>query len=240
MQCIILAGGKGSRLGDLGVDRPKHLVPVLGRPFADLQLDWLARSGVKRVLYCIGHLGHLIVDHVGSGRRFGVDVTYCDEGTDLRGTGGGLRLALDRGLLEDRFLVLYGDSYLRVDLREMWAFATSTHTAATMAIFRNDGQFDTSNVQFENGRLVLYDKGAVGRGTGRQMNYIDYGISVIDRDAIRRIPPGVPFDLAELQSTLSGEGQMSGFVVHERFYEVGTPEGILELERFLAAQEGRT
>ena len=120
MQCVILAGGRGDPARTTGADRPKHLVTVAGRPFADLQLDWLAAAGVDNVVYCIGHLGDQIVDHVGDG-AFGLRIDYCDEGTDLRGTGGALRLALDEGKLDERFFVLYGDSFLRLDLAEMWA-----------------------------------------------------------------------------------------------------------------------
>jgi NDP-sugar pyrophosphorylase family protein len=232
MQCMILAGGRGTRLGELGRSRPKNLVMVLGRPFADLQLDWLAAQGVSDVLYSIGHHGSQIAQYVGGGERFGLTVRYSDEGHDLRGTGGAIRLAYDRGLLEPRFLVLYGDSYLRIDLQQLWNSAAASGAPMTMAVFENNGAHERSNVWFENGRVRLYDKHASGR-SARRMGHIDYGVSVLDRSVAERIPLGV-YDLAELQHELSTSGEVAGYEVQDRYFEVGTPEGIAELEAFLS------
>jgi len=236
MQCVILAGGRATRLGPLGADRPKHLVPVAGRPFADLQLAWLTASGVDDVLYCIGHLGGQIVDHVGDGSLFGLRVDYCDEGPALRGTGGALRLALERGQLDERFLVLYGDSFLRVDLDDLWTSAATDDTSSTMAVFRNDDGPGVSNVCFEHGRVVRYDK-SVDDPAAEGLRHIDYGVSVFSRRSIRLIAPDTVADLAQLQAALSSAGQLGGHEVHERFYEVGTAHGIAELENYLATAE---
>ena len=100
-ECVILAGGVASRLGAQAGELPKTLVPVAGRPFADYQLTWLAEEGVEDVVYCIGYRGDQIRDYVGDGARWGLSVTYVDEGADLRGTGGALRLAYDEGALAE-------------------------------------------------------------------------------------------------------------------------------------------
>ena len=155
-----------------------------------------------------------------------------DEGHDLRGTGGAIRLAYDRGLLEPRFLVLYGDSYLRIDLQQLWNSAAASGAPMTMAVFENNGAHERSNVGFEDGRVRLYDKHASGR-SARRMGHIDYGVSVLDRSVAERIPLGV-YDLAELQHELSTSGEVAGYEVQDRYFEVGTPEGLAELEAFLS------
>src|SRR5258705_5773875 len=112
MQCVILAGGLATRLWPATQTIPKLLIPINGRPFADYQLGWLARQNVTDVVYCIGYLGEQVRAAVGDGSRLGVGVRYADEGHELKGTGGALRVALDAGLLAESFFVLYGDSFL--------------------------------------------------------------------------------------------------------------------------------
>src|SRR5260370_40089666 len=116
MQCVVLAGGLGTRLGARTRDVPKGMVRVAGEPFVQRQLALLADQGFSRVVLCIGHLGSQIRDFVGDGSRWGLEVDYADEGEELQGTGGALRLAFDAGLLDDRFAVLYGASYLPIDI----------------------------------------------------------------------------------------------------------------------------
>ena len=99
VDAVVLVGGKGTRLAPLTDSRPKALVEVAGRPFADRQLALLRSDGATRIVYCIGHLGHQVRAHVGDGSRFGLAVDYVDDGERPLGTGGPLRVALDAGLL---------------------------------------------------------------------------------------------------------------------------------------------
>lgn len=232
MQCVILAGGLGTRLASLTKTIPKALVPVAGRPFADWQLSWLATEGVTGVVVCVGYLGHLIEEHLGNGSAWGIDVTYSREGGTLLGTAGALRLALDANLLEDDFFVLYGDSYLCVNLTAMHEAFRAHGLPTLMAVFRNEGRWGTSNVVVRDGRVVTYRKDL--ERTPWQMQWIDYGICAVERDLIRRcVPPGRVVDLAPVVSEQAAQGQVAAYEVHERFYEVGSPGGLAELERRL-------
>ncbi len=231
-ECVILAGGLASRLGTHAGDLPKTLVPVAGRPFADHQLAWLATQGVADVVYCIGYRGDQIRNYVGDGARWGVRVTYVDEGADLRGTGGALRLALDQGVLAECFALLYGDSYLRADLPGVFAAFHGSGRPALMTVLRNDGRWDRSNADFDGVLVTRYSK------TEGDFSWIDYGLSILARDVIARISPQEPVDLADLYSELAREGQLAGFEVKERFYEIGSREGLAELERLLAIRQG--
>src|SRR5256885_10365147 len=102
-QCVILAGGRGTRMRPYTNGVPKALLPVLGRPFVDWQLRRLAASGVERVTLCIGYGGEMLQSYVGDGSRYGLTTRWVSEGDDLLGTGGALRLAHDEGALEDVF-----------------------------------------------------------------------------------------------------------------------------------------
>src|SRR6187399_822153 len=160
MQCVILAGGLGTRMRPRTETVPKSLLEVAGRPFIDHQLAWLAAHGTREVVLSVGHLGEMIEAHVGDGSRFGVSVRYVSEGSALRGTAGALRLALDQGVLDEEFLLTYGDAYLPVDFAAVAAAFQHSGKEALMTVFENEGRWDTSNVVFDrvSSLVALYDK----------------------------------------------------------------------------------
>ena len=232
MQCLILAGGLGTRMRPATERVPKAMLPVAGRPFVDHQLELLARQGVRRVVFSIGFLGDMLSDHVGDGSRWGLQVCFIDEGPRLRGTAGAIRLAIDRGCLERGFLVLYGDSYLPIDLAPLWAVSGGGR-APVMTVLRNDGKWDRSNVRLEGGR-AFYDK-RVADPVAAGMHHIDYGISVMTRDAIlAAVAADTVADLADVFHAISQRGELAAHEVFTRFYEIGSPSGLADLEGFLA------
>jgi NDP-sugar pyrophosphorylase family protein len=232
MQCVILAGGIGSRMWPETRTTPKTLLPIAGRPFAEWQLEWLARSGIDEVIYSLGYLARDVRDFVGDGGRFGLKVSYVDEGDDRRGTAGALRLCLDEGVLDEDFLVLYGDSWLQVDPVHVLRVARQRAQPALMTVYRNLGQWDASNVIFDGELVVRYEKG-LGPPPPR-MCWIDYGLSAWRRQVIAdRILPSVVADLAPLCHDLAAAGELAGYEVADRFYEIGSAQGRDELVRHL-------
>lgn len=230
---MILAGGRGDRMRPLTDSLPKTLLPVAGEPFASHQLAWLAREGVKRVVYCIGYRGDMVRLHVGDGARWGLAVEYVDEGEKLRGTAGALRLALDQGVLASRFLVLYGDSYLPIALEPVWSAFEASGRPGLMTVLRNEGRWDRSNAVVEDGVVSLYDK-APGE-TPRAMQWIDYGLSALQQSVVEtRIPASGFAALTDLFHELSLDGELAAYEVQERFFEIGSAPGLAELERHLA------
>lgn len=237
VQCVILAGGLGTRMRPHTASTPKTLLPVAGHPFAWWQLTWLAGSGVTSVVYCIGHLGDQIREYVRDGSRFGVRASFVDEGTQLRGTAGALRLAAEQGALADRFLVLYGDSWLQIDVADVYRAAEASGRAALMTVFENRGKWDGSNAVYADGLVRRYEKGL--DPPPLDMHWIDYGLLVFTRDVIlERVPPGEPSDLAPLCTALAAAGELSGYPAAARFYEIGSPEGHHEAEQLLLARSG--
>jgi N-acetyl-alpha-D-muramate 1-phosphate uridylyltransferase len=225
MQCVVLAGGRGTRLGPLAQHTPKNLVSVLGHPFAAYQLRWLVRQGVSDVVMCIGHLGELIRIELGDGTKFGLRLRYVQESDRLLGTGGALRLAYEADLLQQDFLVTYGDSLLDLDVADLVTLYQKGRTPALMSVLRNGGRFDRSNASFD-GRLVRYDK----RNPTAEMEWIDYGILALSRDVVAALPTDEVVDLADVLAELSSADELAGFEATRRFYEIGTPVSLAEFE----------
>jgi N-acetyl-alpha-D-muramate 1-phosphate uridylyltransferase len=236
-EVAILAGGKATRMGPLTANVPKFLLEVAGRPFADHQLTWLAASGVDRVVLCVGHLGDRIREVVGDGAGWGLEVDYVDDGPSLLGTGGALRRAFDEGALSAVFAVLYGDSYLTVELGEVYRDFETRRPPALMCTYRNRGRWDASNASVRDGWVSRYEKGLADPAAAG-MDEIDYGLSVLDRDlVVPTIPPGEPVDLADVYTRLAAQGRLAAHHVEDRFYEIGSPAGLAELDAALRARD---
>jgi dTDP-glucose pyrophosphorylase len=223
----VLAGGAASRLRPLTETTPKSLVDVAGKPFIVHQMNLLRREGVERVVLCVSHLGEKIRQFVGDGANFGLQVSFSFDGDRLLGTGGALRRALP--LLGDAFFVLYGDSYLDVALRPIELVFRRQKLPALMTVFRNEGRWDTSNVAYDGTRILRYDK----RSRTPDMRYIDYGLSILTADALAGEAAERPFDVAEVYSGLAARDMLAGYEVFRRFYEIGTPAGLAETDRYL-------
>lgn len=224
----ILAGGLATRLRPLTETIPKSLIDVAGRPFLSHQLEQLAAQGLKKVVLCVGHLGEMIEKDYGDGSAYGIDLKYSFDGPVLLGTGGALRQALPE--LGKAFYVLYGDSYLPVDFQEIGRTFNESGADGLMTVFRNEGLYDTSNVWFEGGRILRYDKNV----RLPEMRHIDYGLSLFKADAFSDIRPDQKVDLADIMQDLLAKGRLTGFEVHKRFYEIGSHTGLAELNRLLA------
>lgn len=233
-QCVILAGGLGTRVRHLNASVPKALLHVNGRPFIDHQLAWLGSHGVEEVVLSIGYLGAQLREHVGVGERYGLRVRYVDEGEVLRGTAGALRFALDAGVLRERFLLTYGDSYLPIDFAAFAAAFARSGAPAMMSVIRNQGRWDKSNTIVEDGAIQLYDKHPSAADYAR-MQHTDYGLLAFDRRVIEeRVAAGARADLADVLHALSLERSLAAYEVRERFYEIGSEQGLADLEAFLA------
>lgn len=226
----ILAGGLATRLRHITEKIPKSLVTVAGRPFLAHQLEYLRDQGITSVVLCVGHLGEMVREQFGDGAAWGLRLQYSSDGDVLLGTAGALRRALP--LLGERFFVLYGDSYLLVQYGAVERAFAASGKQALMTVFRNEGRWDTSNVRFEDGEIRAYDK----RSQAPDMQFIDYGLSMFHASALEAVPPGEVRDLAGLMKQLVEAREMAGFEAAERFYEIGSPAGLAELNTYL---EGR-
>jgi NDP-sugar pyrophosphorylase family protein len=226
----ILAGGLATRLRPITETVPKALIEVAGRPFIDHQLAYLAGQGIAQVVLCVGYLGEQIQGVVGDGSTWRLAVQYVFDGPHLLGTGGALRQALP--LLGQRFFVLYGDSYLPIAFAPVAEAFESSGCPALMTVLRNADRWDTSNVEYADGRIVEYNK----RVRRPEMQHIDYGLGLLRAEVLGARPPATTFDLADVYHELSLAGQLAGYEVHERFYEIGSHDGLAEADIFLTTR----
>ncbi len=222
----ILAGGLATRLRPITEKIPKSLVPVAGRPFLAHQLEMLHARGICRAVLCIGYLGEMIQREFGD-EAYGVKLDYSFDGEKLLGTGGAIKRALPK--LGAEFFILYGDSYLPVQYAPVAEFFHRSGKPGLMTVYRNEGKFDASNVVFRDGEIVVYDK----KINLPEMRHIDYGLSVFKSAVFDAYAADRVFDLAEVMGRLVREKQLAGYEVPERFYEMGSPAGLAELETIL-------
>jgi NDP-sugar pyrophosphorylase family protein len=223
----ILAGGLATRMRPRTETIAKSMLEVAGEPFIAHQLRLLRREGVDSVVLCLGFLGEQVAEYVGDGSRFGLRVAVSYDGPALLGTGGALQTALP--LLGRTFFVLYGDSYLDVPMREVWDRFRQSGQPALMTVHRNEGRWDTSNVVYDGSRVAYYSK----RDRRPDMDYIDFGLGLLSAVLFEERPAEQGFDLAELYEALAASGRLAGWESRQRFFEIGTPSGLAETDRYL-------
>jgi NDP-sugar pyrophosphorylase family protein len=229
----LLAGGLATRLRPVTETVPKSMLAVAGEPFLAHQLRLLARQDVRDVVLCCGYLGEQIENFVGDGSRFGCRVRYSYDGPALLGTGGAIRKALP--LLGPDFWVMYGDSYLTAPFSPVLKAFRDSRKLALMTVFANDNRWDRSNVEFNRGAIVRYDKQADGQSPdGFRMKHIDYGLGLFSAQVFERWTEARTFDLSQVQRHLVEQGEMAGYEVRERFYEIGSVTGLAETDALLS------
>lgn len=223
----LLAGGLATRLRPITEKIPKLLVEVAGEPFFSHQLRLLKKSGLTRVVLCVGYLGEMIVERYRDGAEWGVHIEYSFDGPKLLGTGGALIQALPQ--LGAAFYVLYGDSYLPVNYQRVGEYFLRSGKLGLMTVFENRGRYDASNVWFADGEIKIYDK----QTKSPQLQHIDYGLGLFRSAAFDGFPRDRPVDLADVQKSLVARHELAGFEMPERFFEIGSHEGLRELDRRL-------
>lgn len=224
----IIAGGMATRLLPVTENIPKSLVDINGEPFISHQLRLLRSRGIARVVICAGYMGEMIRDLVGNGSQFDIQVEYSFDGETPLGTGGAVKKA--RAQLGESFFVLYGDSYLPCSYKDVQTAFENSGKEAVMTVFHNEDAGDRSNVEFEDGQILVYKK----EPRNPRMKHIDYGLGAFQKEAFDVIPENTRYDLADLYQHLLKKGELAAFEVRERFYEIGSFEGLEVLKEHLA------
>ncbi len=234
MQAVVLAGGLATRMRPRTLTVPKSMLEVAGRPFVDWQLERFAEAGIRHVVMCVAHLAEQIEAHVGDGSKYGLRVSWSHEGPTLLGTGGAIRSALE--MLEPMFLVTYGDSYLPFDYGEpLRVLQSHDDCDGVMAVYRNAGAFDASNVVTDGVWVQRYEKG----NPDPAFDHIDYGATAVRRDVIAALAPGEKAGFDAIQRQLADRKRLRACVARERFFEIGSPEGLDALDRLLTERPTR-
>jgi len=229
MQRVILAGGSATRMRPMSLDIPKSMIKIEGKPFLEYQLELLRKNQIMEVALCIGHLGWQIRRYFGNGNKFGVNIKYSDEKDDLLGTGGALKKA--ENLLQDEFLVMYGDSYLSIDFGAVASYFKQFRKKSLVVVYENQNKFDKSNIELEENLVKAYDKNNQG------MSFIDAGVSVLKKEVLKLVPSKCDFPLEKLYQMLIKEKEMLAYQTAQRFYEIGSFEGLEEFKNLVQVFE---
>jgi NDP-sugar pyrophosphorylase family protein len=223
----ILAGGLAMRLRPATEKTPKALLSVAGEPFLVHELRLLHSEGFRNIVICVGYLGETIKANIGDGSTFGLHVNYSFDAPTLLGTGGALKRALPK--LGEKFLVTYGDSYMPVDYAAIVQAFVASGKPGLMTVFENEGRWDASNLWFERGEIRRYNK----KLRTPEMRHIDYGIAVLSASVFDSFCGDAIFDLADVCSRLISDKQLAAYEVKQRFYEIGSHQGLAELDSLL-------
>ena len=221
----ILSGGLSKRLGKKAENIPKALLDISGKPFILRQLNYLKDQGFKNVVICTGHYGDKIKNFVGNGSQYNINVTYSDDGNKLLGTGGSIKKAST--ILDKNFFILYGDSFLPINFSKIEKVFFDQKKPALMTVLKNLNQWDKSNAYFKN-KSVIYNKKNPEKG----MDYIDYGLNVVNNSIFDNFIENKNFDIAEVFENLSKNNLLAGHEVKERFYEIGSISGLNDTIKF--------
>ncbi|MBI5396560.1 MAG: NTP transferase domain-containing protein [Verrucomicrobia bacterium] len=231
MQAVILAGGRGERLRPLTDNIPKPMVPIRGRPYLAHQLDELKRQGIDDVVLLTGYLGETIESFFGDGAALGMRVRYSREPSPL-GTGGALKLA--EPLLAGELVLIYGDSYLPVRYAEPLARLRASGAEALVVAFDNSkATVDVPNnlALDAAGFVTRYAKGA---GAAAGLTHVEAGVLALARRVLGRIPAGCVCSLEqEIFPQLIAERGLAAWTTTQRFYDIGTPRRLKEIEKVL-------
>jgi D,D-heptose 1,7-bisphosphate phosphatase len=231
----ILAGGVGSRLKARSGLLPKPMVKILGKPTLEWQLELCKRYNFEKICLLVHYEHEVIRDYFGNGERLGVELTYALENRP-RGTGGALRDALER--FDDRFLVLYGDTFADIDLRAFWDAHASQKAGASLFLHPNDHPEDSDLVELDEKSQVLaihsypHSSGAVFP------NIVNAALYVMERDRFGEVNlDETKPDIAKsvLPAMLKAGERIFGYVSCEYIKDMGTPERLDKVERDIHA-----
>ncbi len=231
---LILCGGLGKRLGAFVKGVPKSLVDIGGEPFLSHQLKLLKREGATRVVLLVGHLGDKIKEFIEKADDFQMAITCVEDGEKALGTGGCVAKVLDE--VGDEFAVMYGDSYLDISMAPVYKAFKDFGLPGLMTVLENNphnnNQWEVSNVEFdrETGKVMVYDK----KKPAEAMHHIDFGLSFFQKTAFDNFKKKKSFDLGLVFQDLTKAGKLAGYEVHRRFYDLNTPERLIETRAYLS------
>ena len=203
------------------------MVPVNGKPFLQIIVEYFRGQGITRFVFCSGNLHENIEAYFEDGSKFGVEITHSPEPEPL-GTGGALVNA--RHLLDDKFFLAYGDSYLPLELARFTEMMESQKALGVIAVYENKEKLAPNNVRIaDEGRVMDYIK----KNPPSSMNCLEAGLSLYDR-SILDLAPDRKFSLEEaILPQIINRGRLFGLLTPRRFYDMGTPEGLERAKREL-------
>ena len=224
---LIICGGLGTRLYPITKNLPKSLIEINNRPFIYWQLKYIEQQGFKDIHLCLGNMGEMVEEAVKKFKLINLNITFSYDGDKLLGTGGAIVNALSN--VTDDLFIQYGDSYLPVNYKKIQNSYLSNDKKILMSIIKNNNKWDKSNVIYKDSKLLEYNK----KNYSDNMEYIDYGLSIVSKTIFESYNQKETIDLADIFQKASINSQIIGYEVSEKFYEIGSKEGIKDFKEYL-------
>ncbi len=230
MQMVILCGGLAKRLGDIAKDTPKSMIKIEGKPFLEYQIENLRKNSIKDIILCVGYLSEQIKNHFGNGEEFGVKIRYSNDGKKPLGPIGAIKNA--QSLLEDVFYIMYGDSYLMFDFKEVYSYFLKENKLGLMVVYKNYDKYDKSNIVVKNNMVVGYNE----YKKTKDMIYIDYGASILRKKSLNLVPEDTYYTTGEFFIDLIKNHELLAYEVKRRFYHIGNPDALEDFRAFIRSK----
>jgi len=224
MKALILAGGLGTRLQGVVSDRPKPMALIAGKPFLEHQIHLLKKQGVTEIILAVHHMADKIKSYFGNGRFWHVNISYSEEEIPL-GTGGAIKNA--EKFLDSTFLVINGDTYSPIDLKNLIDFHKSQNSLATLSLKEFNDISDYGGVILIDKKITQFiEKENSGPGI------INRGVYVFEPEILNYIPPGIKVSLeSEIFPNLVKENKLHGHLDESYFIDIGKPETYKEFKK---------
>jgi len=226
MQVVILCGGLATRLGNLAKNTPKSMIKIHEKPFLEYQIEQLKQQNIEDIVLCVGHLQDQIKEYFGTGEKHGVSINYSTDGETPLGPIGALKKA--EPYLKDTFFTLYGDSYGFIEYDKVNSYFEKHDKPALMTVLKNNDKYDKSNVEIQNNIVTKYSNTKT-----KDMIYIDYGVSLFNKQILNDIPKNTFYSTKDLFSKISNENKLLAYEIDKRFYHIGTPEALEEFTKYI-------
>lgn len=217
MECIILAGGLGTRLSGVVSDVPKCMAPVAGAPFLSHILQYLENQFVDHVIFSLGHKSEVVIDYLRQ-KAFTFKTSWVLEKEPL-GTGGGIRLAMAKSK-EDKVFVLNGDTMFDVDLRSMQSAFSQEHKAIlALKPMQDFERYGSVQLNAANEITAFNEKQFMKEGL------INGGVYLVNKTLaqLETYPAKFSFEKDFLEPEAL-EHSLQGFVSNSYFIDIGIPE----------------
>jgi len=208
MQIAILCGGRATRLYPLTKEISKSMIEIEGKPFLEHQIELLRKNGIKDIILCVGYKSGQIKNYFKDGKKFRVNIRYSYDGKKLMGTGGALKKA-------ERFL-------------KAIKFFKNFNKLGMMVVYKNLDKYELSNVEVKGNLVEAYSK----KNKTRRMKYIDYGVSIFKKEALKFVPKNQVYDLSKLSQILIKKKQLLAYPAERRFYQIGSSDGLTEFKEY--------
>ena len=225
-QAVILAGGRGTRLGSLTDSRPKPMLEVCGKPFLEYQIEQLRDQGFDKVVLLLGYLPQVIREFFGDGRRWGIKIEYSVTAVDDET---GRRMKIAEPLLDQCFLLMYCDNYWPMQIERMWKRFQASGAPAMVTVYTNKDGYTRNCVRVEaDGMVSVYDKSC----SDPMLNAVEISYAIIKKEILKLLDgENRSFETA-IYPYLIGGKQLAAFASEHRYYSIGSSQRLPLTEAF--------